>query len=113
MKKKRLFFLRGAALMALALVLLLDAAFLVVPDREFSPVENRTLQTRPALTLRGAASGRYESRFDDYIADQFPFRDAWIALKTAIDRLGGRTLSNGVFLGRDGCLIQDFTPPSE
>ena len=113
MKKKRLFFLRATAVLALALVLTLDAAFLLTGSRTFSPTENRTLQQRPALTLQGATSGRFESRFDDYISDQFPFRDAWVTLKTALDRLGGRTESGGVFLGRDGSLIQDFVPPAE
>ena len=113
MKKKRMLFLRATALAALALVLALDALFLFTGARAFSPLENRNLQQRPALTLSGVTSGRYESRFDDYVSDQFPFRDAWVALKTAIDRLGGRTESNGVYLGGDGYLIQDFTMPSE
>lgn len=113
MKKKRMLFLRATALAALALVLALDVLFLFTGARAFSPLENRNLQQRPALTLAGVTSGRYESRFDDYVSDQFPFRDAWVALKTAIDRLGGRTESNGVYLGGDGYLIQDFTMPSE
>ena len=113
MKKKRMLFLRATALAALALVLALDALFLFTGARAFSPLENRNLQQRPALTLSGVTSGRYESRFDDYVSDQFPFRDAWVALKTAIDRLGGRTESNGVYLGGDGYLIQDFKAPSE
>ena len=113
MKKKRLFFLRGAALLALALVLALDIAFLFKRDRAFSPLENQNLQQRPALSLSELTSGRYETRFDSFLADQFPFRDQWITLKSTLDRLAGRTRSNGVYLGRDGWLIQDFTPPSE
>ncbi len=113
MKKKRLLFLRATAIMALALALLLDAAFLIAKDRPFSPLENRNLQALPALTAQGLVSGRYESRFDDYVSDQFPFRDAWIGLKSTVDRLAGRTESGGVFLGKDGCLIQAFEAPSE
>ena len=113
MKKKRLFFLRAMAVTVLALVLLLDIAFLIHRDRATSPLENRSLQQRPALTLQGLFSGRFESRFDSYISDQFPLRDGWIALKSTLDRLAGRTKSNGVFLGRDGYLIQDFKAPSE
>ena len=113
MKKKRLFFLRVTAVMVLALVLLLDIAFLIHRDRATSPLENRSLQQRPALTLQGLFSGRFESRFDSYVSDQFPLRDGWIALKSTLDRLAGRTKSNGVFLGRDGYLIQDFKTPSE
>ena len=113
MKKKRMFFLRGVAILAAALVLALCAAFVIVRDRAFSPTENRNLQTRPALTLSGALSGRYERRFDDYVADQFPFRDGWIALNAALERLSGKTESGGVFLGGDGYLIQGFAAPSE
>ena len=113
MKKKRLFFLRATAVMVLALVALLDVAFILHRDRATSPLENRSLQQRPALTVRGLLSGRFESRFDSYISDQFPLRDDWVALKSTLDRLAGRTKSNGVFLGKDGCLIQDFSVPSE
>lgn len=113
MKKKRLLFLRATAVMVLALVALLDAAFLVHRDRATSPLENRSLQQRPALTFQGLFSGRFESRFDSYVADQFPLRDGWIALKSTLDRLAGQTKSNGVFLGRDGYLIQDFKAPAE
>ena len=113
MKKKRLFFLRATAVMVLALVALLDAAFLIRRDRAFSPLENRNLQQRPALTARDLLSGRFESRFDRYVSDQFPLRDDWVALKSTLDRLAGQTKSNGVFLGGDGCLIQDFKAPPE
>ena len=113
MKKKRLFFLRGAAVIAAALALLLCASFVIAPDRGFSPTENRSLQTRPALSLKDLFSGRYETRFDDYMADQFPLRDTWIALNAALDRLAGKTESGGVFLGKDGYLIQGFDAPSE
>ena len=113
MKKKRMFFLRGVAVVTAALVVLLCAAFVLTRQRSFSPTENRNLQTRPALTLSDALSGRYEDRFDDYVADQFPFRDGWIALQSALERLSGKTESGGVFLGRDGYLIQGFTAPSE
>ena len=113
MKKKRLLFLRATAVMVLALVVLLDAAFLLHRDRATSPLENRSLQQRPALTLQGLLSGRFESRFDSYVADQFPLRDGWIALKSTLDRMAGQTKSNGVFLGRDGYLIQDFKAPAE
>ena len=64
MKKKRLFFLRATAIMVLALVALLDIAFLLQKNRATSPLENRNLQQRPALTLSGLLSGRFESRFD-------------------------------------------------
>lgn len=113
MKKLRTRYLRGTAIALLAIVLALDAAFVLLPDRGFSPTENRNLQTLPGLSLRGVTSGRFESRFEDYVADQFPFRDGWIVLKSSVDRLMGRRESNGVFLADDGYLIQNFTYPDQ
>jgi hypothetical protein len=111
MKKNRLFFLRATAILVLALVALLDIAFLLHRDRAVSPLENRNLQQRPTLTVPDLLSGRFETRFDSYISDQFPLREGWIALKSTMDRLAGRTESNNVFLGKDGYLIQGFRAP--
>ena len=111
MKKTRTKYLRLAAVALIGAVLALDAAFLILPDSGFSAAENRNLQGLPAVTLNGLTSGRFEDRFEDYVADQFPFRIGWIRVKTAIDRLLGRVESNGVFLGKDGYLIQAFAEP--
>lgn len=47
------------------------------------------------------------------MADQFPLRDGWIALQSTLERLSGKTESGGVFLGKDGYLIQGFAAPAE
>ena len=111
MKKKRMLSLRVSAALLLAVVLLLDGAFVLARDRAYSPAENRNLQQFPSLSPGALTSGRFESRFDDYVADQFPLRDGWIAVKAFSDRLLGRTEANGVYLGRDGYLLQKFTAP--
>ena len=95
------------------LVLVLDAAFVIGGDRDYSPTENRALQQRPPLTAQGLISGRFERRFEDYVADQFPLRDGWIRVKSTLDRLMGRVEAGGVYLGGDGYLIRDFVPPDE
>lgn len=111
MKKKRVLSLRITAMMLAAVVLLLVGAFILLPDRAFSPAENRNLQQLPQPSLHALVSERFESRFDDYVADQFPLRDRWIAVKAVCDRLFGRTEANGIFLGRDGYLLRGFAAP--
>ena len=98
---------------AIVLVVLIDLLFIFIPDKETSETENRSLQQAPSLSYDTFTSGRFESQFDDYVSDQFPLRDFWISLETTIARLAGNTYSNGIFLGSDGYLIQDFTYPSE
>ena len=111
MKKKRMLYLRAVAWALLGLVIALDILFFATGTRDYSPTENRNLQAFPALSVRTLASGRFESQFDDFVADQFPLRDGWIRIKAAADRLLGRVESNRVFLARDGYLIQNFTEP--
>ena len=63
-------------------------AFLLLPDREFSEQENRSLRTFPELTLEKLASGRFAEEINDYFADQFPLRDPLVGVKgTASDLL--------------------------
>lgn len=95
------------------IVVLLDILFIAIPDRTASETENRNLQQSPKLSWSTFTSGRFESQFDDYVADQFPYRDTWIGIETTVARLAGKTESNGIFLGSDGYLIQKFSEPTE
>ncbi|MEK5030597.1 DHHW family protein [Paenibacillus sp. FSL R7-0302] len=103
---------------ALAIVLLMfTGAVLVVncltPGKVFSESENRMLQQLPAFSLQALGSGKFTSEFESYISDQFMERDFWIGLKSDADQGLGRKESNGVYLGKDGYLIQKFTPPGQ
>ena len=113
MKQNRKLFLRVLALVLAGMILLLDILFFAFKDQESSQVENRNLQQFPTLSWHAITSGRAETEFEDYVADQFPFRTAWVRLKSTVDRLLGKTEANGIFLARSGYLIQDFTPPEE
>ncbi len=95
------------------IVVLLDILFIAIPDRTTSETENRNLQQSPKLSWNTFTSGRFESQFDDYVADQFPYRDTWIGIETTVARLAGKTESNDIFLGSDGYLIQRFDEPTE
>ncbi|MFB5760551.1 DHHW family protein [Paenibacillus medicaginis] len=102
----------------LALLLLLFTGMvvvlnLVVPDRTFSETENRVLKQMPQFSMTALLSGTFTSDFETYVSDQFAFRDLWVGAKTDMDRLLGKKESNGVYLGKDGYLIQKFVPPAE
>ena len=95
------------------IIVFMDVLFLVLPDRASSETENRNLQLFPKFSWNTITQGRFESQFDDYIADQFPMRDMWTGAATTVQRFAGNTESNGIFLGKDGYLIQQFDAPSE
>lgn len=77
----------------------------LVPDRYYSESEKRTLTQFPELTLVDIRSGKFGDALEKYLADQFPGRDSWVAVKTAAERLSGKTEIGGVYFGRDGYLI--------
>ncbi|WP_433939986.1 DHHW family protein [Paenibacillus lautus] len=82
-------------------------------DRSFSESENRMLEQLPHFSLKALVSGDFTLDFEKYVSDQFVFRDFWIGAKTDTDRLMGKKMSNGIYLGTNGYLIQDVIPPAE
>jgi len=78
--KMRLPELLPAAVLLGGIALLLTL-FLLVPDREFSDQENRKLAQRPEFSLSALADGSFYGDLGDYLADQFPGRDAWVGMK--------------------------------
>ena len=83
------------------------------PDRDRSENENRVLARAPAFRLRALFSGSFTEEFEDYITDQFPFRDRWLDLKSRTERAAGKTENNGVFFCREDTLISRFKPPDD
>lgn len=90
---------------------------ILLPDRAFSPGENRMLAGRPELSVKALRTGKFMSGFETYVADQFPLRDGWIAGKAWSERLTGKHESNGIYFAQaeDGtaCLIPRFDAPDE
>lgn len=84
---------------------------LLVPDKEFSESENRSLAQRPKLS--SIMEGTFLSDLGDYFADQFPARDMWMSLNLGINKLLGQKEASGVYLCEDDYLIQVPSAPNE
>ena len=80
------------------------AAFWIVPDNDFSPEENRPLQTFPALSADGWLEGKVSSQLITYYSDQFPLRGTWLDLHALGELSVGHGESNGVLVGKNGQL---------
>ena len=112
LRNYRLFFHRLGLLFFLLPVIVLVSS-IILTDTGFSEKENRILASRPALKLDQIISGGYEKQFETYENDQFPLRDMWITLKATTDRLMGKVEENGVYLGKNGYLMEAFNAPSQ
>ena len=77
-----------------------------LPDKEYSESENRMLAQFPEFSMANLASGKYMTDMEDYVTDQFFFRDQWIHLKVLEDLTLGKRESNGVYIGKKGYLMQ-------
>ena len=86
-------------------------AHLVVPDGEFSSVENRYLEGFPVLSVESVTSGEFMTEFETYTTDQFPVRDLWVSMKAWSERLTGKQENNGVYLADENTLINHLDEP--
>ena len=86
---------------------------LAVPDREMSEKENRMLETRPVLSMSTVLDGEFMEQWENYQSDQFAGRDFWRSFKVALDRLGGARMENGVYIGKDGQLMEEIEVPDD
>ena len=85
---------------------------LLIPDKGFSPIENRNLTQRPVFSWESLFSGEFMQDFESYVTDQFAGRDGWTALKAYAEKLLGKKENNGVYIAGD-TLIERFDLPDE
>ena len=88
------------------ILFVLGSLFWLLPDRTFSTNENRSLAGRPRWTIRRFFSGEVADATNDYYADQFPARDAFVRLKALCELALGRGENDGILLGRGGQLAR-------
>lgn len=91
------------------LLLGLSIADFCSPDRLFSEYENRILAAKPEFDLEKLFAGTYTKEYETYVTDQFVGRNGWISIKTATDLFLGKKEVNGVYLAKDGTLIEKHT----
>ena len=83
----------------------------LLPDKEFSPLENRYLQKVPAFSLSALHYGDFVDEAEKYTADHIVGRDFWVALKAWCERLSGKPENNGTYLAAGDALINRLDAP--
>ncbi len=83
----------------------------ITPPQEYSELENRYLQQRPALTLRSlldSSSTGFAQSYETFISDQFVLRDQWIDLKSKSETALLKIENNNIAYGKDGYLFEKY-----
>lgn len=102
-----LVWLSGAFLLGFTL------ADLLTPVKAFSDFENRYLKQQPSPTLKTVFDGSFAQNYEDYLNDQFLFRNGWITLKSYGESALLKVENNGIIYGRDGQLFEKYTSFSQ
>lgn len=95
---------------SLFLILIIN---IFVPVKERSEEENRMLEKRPKLSVASVLSGDFSKQWEKYVSDQFFGRNMWRNVKVGTDRLSGSRKENGVYIGKDGQLLEDIALPEK
>lgn len=90
---------------------LMLAASILLPDKEFSELENRNLSKPPKLTVEALMDGDFMEDAEDYTADHVALRDVWVAMKAWCERLSGKQENNGVYFGAGETLLNHMEDP--
>lgn len=82
-------------------------------DKTFSDLENRPLAGKPVWSQDKFFNGTYGKDVEKYIADQFPFRNQFIAIKSQSELMLQKKENNGVYIGEDDYFLQKFNVPDK
>ncbi len=93
-----------------AILAAISLGSIVMPDRQFSPNENRYLEQRPAFSLKALFAGQYTADAEEYTADQIVLRDFWMETASSAQQAMGKQEINSTWLGADGHYFAKVTP---
>jgi hypothetical protein len=97
-------------LVCLFLVLLVN---IITPTKTVSEDENRSLASKPKISFYNLRSGGLAEEYETYQKDQFLGRSLLRKVKVLVNRLGGSTMEQGVYIGKGGQLLEDIVVPDQ
>lgn len=93
-------------------IVLMGILLVVLDKKEFSENENRYLAKLPEASLESVFSGDYMEDISKYVADHFPFRDLFMAVKTKYEKdILTKLEINDVYVAKDGFYIEKYESP--
>ena len=84
------------------------AAAFLSSDKEFSDMENRELAQKPVFSGKSFLDGRYQGSYEEWLNDQFFWRDGWSFAAANLQAAFGKKDINGVYIGKNGCLLEKY-----
>ena len=89
-----------------AILGVMGALFLVLPEKDFSETEKRYLADFPALTWESLSSGEWGADMETYMADHIPGRDFLVGLNAYFEKVTGRQVSKDIYVAEGDRLVE-------
>lgn len=99
---------RAVVLLFIGIIVVMQAAFWLLPRHPFSENEKRVLAEAPQINAAGIADGSVFRSIESYLSDHFPGRNLWVGANACLERAEGRGATEDIVCGMDGWL---FTAP--
>nr|MCR5830967.1 hypothetical protein [Lachnospiraceae bacterium] len=87
--------------------------YLLLPEKDFSDMENRYLQKRPQVSLQGLLDGSFMDSFETYTNEQIPLRNVFVKCKAVLAQMTGSSENDGIAKGDDSYLFDKGTSVSD
>lgn len=81
---------------------------ILLPKNDYSTLENKYLAKIPTPTVKSVIDGSFETKYANYLSDQFPERSVWISIKSLTETFLLKTENNGIVYGKNGYLFPKF-----
>lgn len=75
-------------------------------DSDFSETENRVLTEKPEISFETLFDGTYTLAYQEYVRDQFPFRNFFVAMRNYCEAVLNKTKINEVLICKDDYYIE-------
>ena len=79
---------------------------LIIPDKKYSEMENRSLSEFPKISVSSLLSGETQGELTTYSSDQLILRDFLVSLKVSAQNALGKKDIGEVYLGEDDYYIE-------
>lgn len=98
---------RISCLLILGFLTLMLCINILLPSKDISEKENRALAQFPRISMKAIKDGSFSKGFEDYISDQFAFRNSFVSAKRMTEVLIGKKENHDILFGKDGYLIEN------
>lgn len=87
-------------------IMILTFFDIVKKNNTFSELENRSFARKPIFSISSFVEGKYRDKYEEYINDNFIFRNQWINLKSISEYTLGKLENNNIIYGKKNYMFE-------